>query len=48
LHAGLSTLTHVATILARAQAGQLDRMRRMRVKAPAGGHTPREHMRLAT
>ncbi len=35
LHASLALLTYCATMLARVQAGQLDKMRRMRVRVPA-------------
>lgn len=44
LHATLALLTYCATMLARVQAGQLDKMRKMRVKVPA---LPPEQLPLA-
>ena len=46
LHASLSILAYCATMLARIQAGEIDRMRMMRVRT--GGYSvPPEQMRLA-
>ena len=44
LHATLALLTYCATMLARVQAGQMDRMRIMRIRAPVSA--PPEQMRL--
>ena len=45
LHASLALLSYCATMLARVQAGQMDKMRRMRVQVPAS--EPAGQMRLA-
>ena len=45
LHATLALLTYCATMLARVQAGQMDRMRIMRIRVPVSA--PPEQMRLA-
>ena len=45
LHASLALLAYCATMLARVQAGQMDRMRIMRIRVPASA--PPEQMRLA-
>ena len=46
LHSSLALLTYCATMLARVQAGQMDGMRKMRIRVPASGHVPSEQMRL--
>lgn len=45
LHATLALLTYCATMLARVQAGQMDRMKIMRIRVPVSA--PPEQMRLA-
>lgn len=45
LHSSLSLLTYCATMLARVQAGQIDEMRKMRVRVPATA--PPEQLPLA-